>query len=773
VRVQQLERALREAEQRLSRLQQEHAGLQTGPIQQTLFDADTELAAIGEELTRLQERAETLDRDIAALREERSSRETALSDSRQALGAARARIASLEALQQAALRQDDKDLTGWLDRHGWRERERLADALRVDGGWELAVEHVLDALLQAPLLSESERLRDVPAQGPKAGAALVSGAGAGSGVQVPPASLAAQVQGPAALVELLVNVHVAESTEAAIALLDTLPPSASVVTRDAVWRGRGWVRYPSVEPDHSGVLARGAELRELRDQAQAHADAVDEGQARLAELQARMRTGELERRDAGGKLDQLRSRQAQRLAFRQAQAVRLEQTESRARQLAQDIEQLQAGHARQAAELEEARASLARQEADAESARAARDAAQQQLVRARDEAQQARAQAARAVQRAGEAQAQHAARAAAVAALERSCQELDAQRAAAEMQLQALRERGQAEAAPLQQHEAAVGEAREQVEAARARLLAAREVLARAETLRADALHSRRQLEAEKDETVERAQQARIELENLRARREGVEAQFAETGFSRSELEPTLEPQASPAAWEEKLAQLGRRIDRLGAINLAAIQELDEARERETYLAAQHADVSQALATLEEAIRKLDGETQDRFRQTFERVDGIFRDRFPKLFGGGEAYMELTGEDLLDAGVRIMARPPGKRNSTIQLLSGGEKAMTAVALLLALFELNPAPFCLLDEVDAPLDDANVGRFCEVLREMSQRVQFIIITHNKITMELARQLHGVTMQEPGVSRLVSVDVEQALAYAARSDRAVEA
>ena len=142
----------------------------------------------------------------------------------------------------------------------------------------------------------------------------------------------------------------------------------------------------------------------------------------------------------------------------------------------------------------------------------------------------------------------------------------------------------------------------------------------------------------------------------------------------------------------------------------------------------------------------------------------MFRDRFPKLFGGGEAYLELTGEDLLDTGVRVMARPPGKRNSTIHLLSGGEKAMTAVALLLALFQLNPAPFCLMDEVDAPLDDANVGRFCEVVREMSQNVQFIIITHNKITMELARQLHGVTMQEPGVSRLVSVDIEQAVELA---------
>ncbi|MDP9142731.1 MAG: AAA family ATPase, partial [Pseudomonadota bacterium] len=204
-----------------------------------------------------------------------------------------------------------------------------------------------------------------------------------------------------------------------------------------------------------------------------------------------------------------------------------------------------------------------------------------------------------------------------------------------------------------------------------------------------------------------------------------------------------------------------RRVERLGAINLAAIEELEEAQGREKYLGEQHDDLHGALEMLEEAIRKIDTETRELFKQTFDKVDTVFRDRFPKLFGGGEAYLELTGDNLLDTGVRVMARPPGKRNSTIHLLSGGEKAMTAVALLLALFQLNPAPFCLMDEVDAPLDDANVGRFCEIVREMSQNVQFIIITHNKITMELAQQLHGVTMQEPGVSRLVSVDLEQAV------------
>jgi chromosome segregation protein len=198
---------------------------------------------------------------------------------------------------------------------------------------------------------------------------------------------------------------------------------------------------------------------------------------------------------------------------------------------------------------------------------------------------------------------------------------------------------------------------------------------------------------------------------------------------------------------------------------LAAIDEFKEQSERKEYLDAQLDDLQSALSTLEGAIRKIDRETKSRFRDTFANVNEGFKNLFPKLFGGGHAYLELTGDDLLSAGVTVMARPPGKRNSTIHLLSGGEKALTAVALVFSIFELNPAPFCLLDEVDAPLDDANVGRFCDIVRSMSDKVQFVFITHNKVTMELARQLTGVTMQEPGVSRLVSVDLDEAVRMAA--------
>ncbi|EDN71954.1 chromosome segregation protein SMC [Beggiatoa sp. SS] len=194
---------------------------------------------------------------------------------------------------------------------------------------------------------------------------------------------------------------------------------------------------------------------------------------------------------------------------------------------------------------------------------------------------------------------------------------------------------------------------------------------------------------------------------------------------------------------------------------MAAFEEFEEQNERKQYLDNQTDDLNQALNSLENAIKTIDKETRIRFQQTLEQVNNFLQTMFPRLFGGGEASLQLTGDDILKAGVAIMARPPGKRNTHIHLLSGGEKALTAIALVFAIFELNPAPFCMLDEVDAPLDDSNVSRFCTLVKAMSERVQFIFISHNKITMEIADQLIGVTMQEAGVSRLVAVDIDMAV------------
>jgi chromosome segregation protein len=260
-------------------------------------------------------------------------------------------------------------------------------------------------------------------------------------------------------------------------------------------------------------------------------------------------------------------------------------------------------------------------------------------------------------------------------------------------------------------------------------------------------------------------EQQRIGNQSLQVQRENIHKLLVESEHQIEDVLQQMPEDANEAEWQRSLERVANRIARLGPINLAAIDEYNLQSERKNYLDAQNEDLVTALETLESAIRKIDKETRNRFRDTFEKVNGGLQELFPRVFGGGSAYLEMTGDDLLNTGITIMARPPGKKNSTIHLLSGGEKALTAIALVFSIFQLNPAPFCILDEVDAPLDDANTGRYARLVKEMSDKVQFIYITHNKISMELADQLMGVTMHEPGVSRLVSVDVDEAAELAA--------
>jgi chromosome segregation protein len=238
-------------------------------------------------------------------------------------------------------------------------------------------------------------------------------------------------------------------------------------------------------------------------------------------------------------------------------------------------------------------------------------------------------------------------------------------------------------------------------------------------------------------------------------------AQLQEAHADEAMLETQAAGAPRPSALQAEITRLGQAIAELGAVNMAALEELRSSEERKDYLDSQATDLEEAVRTLEDAIRRIDRETRELLRETFESVNRHFGSLFPTLFGGGEARLNMTGEEILDAGVQVMAQPPGKRNSSIHLLSGGEKALTAIALVFSLFQLNPAPFCLLDEVDAPLDDANTVRFCDLVKRMSAQTQFLFISHNKITMEMASQLIGVTMPESGVSRVVAVDIDEAL------------
>ena len=261
-------------------------------------------------------------------------------------------------------------------------------------------------------------------------------------------------------------------------------------------------------------------------------------------------------------------------------------------------------------------------------------------------------------------------------------------------------------------------------------------------------------------------QEEKMKAQELSVRLETITESIRAERYVLEELLAALPNDASEESWLEKSERLAQKIEAIGPVNLVAIEEYEEQAERKTYLDAQHADLMEALDTLAGVIHKIDKETKERFKSTFDELNAGFADFFPSLFGGGSAVLQLTEDDLLTTGVTVMARPPGKRNSTIHLLSGGEKALTAVALMFALFRLNPAPFCILDEVDAPLDDRNVERYCKTLRSLSEVSQLVVITHNKITMESADVLLGVTMGEPGVSSIVSVDIDEAVKLAAQ-------
>ena len=256
-------------------------------------------------------------------------------------------------------------------------------------------------------------------------------------------------------------------------------------------------------------------------------------------------------------------------------------------------------------------------------------------------------------------------------------------------------------------------------------------------------------------------EQSRLNEQEARLHFEQCQAGLVENGLNEPELAAGLAENAKASDFVRKTMQVQQQVVELGAVNLAAIQELATETERKTYLDSQMLDLTQATETLEAAIKKIDSETRDKLMHTYNTVNGHFNELFGTLFGGGQAKLELLGDEILDTGLQVFAQPPGKKNTTIQLLSGGEKALTAIALVFALFRLNPAPFCLMDEVDAPLDDSNTERFCNMVKKMSEKTQFLFVSHNKITMEMAQQLIGVTMQESGVSRIVDVDIQAAL------------
>ncbi len=765
-RIDHLERQLAQLAQRLERIEQEARQLDSSALEGEISELQQTAGEREQKARTLQEELERLRSHIENLREQNRSQQRGLHEAQSALQDQRGRLSSLQALQQAALGDQDGTVVQWLERQGLADAPRLAKQLDVDSGWERAVETVLGFNLEAVCVDGFDDIAGALAELDQGALALVD-TGAGGSAASPDAAvpLSSKVRAPWPLDGLLGGVYAADDINAALALRAHLAPHESAVTPEGVWIGSAWLRVARNQDEHAGVLEREKEINQLEksvDESSARIAALEEAleatrselqqaEARREELQVEANLAHRQFSDARAQLESRRNRLEQ--IHKRTETLRREADEIRAQQQA-DTETLNSARSR----LHEALALLDTLADQREQLEADRDRLRKALEEARSEAQRDRdlahelALKNRSLHTEQDTTRQNLERMHGQQAhLNQRRMELRQSLADGEEPLKKLEEELAVQLQKRLEVENELADERRKVEAIEHRLR--------------EQEQARHRKEQETQTLRDQLGRERLLWQEFKVRAETLLEQISASGFELATLVEEMPEDANIEGWEQEAERLASRIQRLGPINLAAIEEFEEQSERKKYLDAQHADVSDALETLENAIRRIDRETRTRFKETYDKVNAGFQATFPRLFGGGHAYLELTGEDLLDTGVAVMARPPGKRNSTIHLLSGGEKALTAVALVFSIFELNPAPFCMLDEVDAPLDDANVGRFCDMVREMSERVQFIFITHNKITMDLANQLTGVTMHEPGVSRLVAVDIDEAVQMAA--------
>ncbi|WP_337880870.1 chromosome segregation protein SMC [Rheinheimera sp.] len=633
----------------------------------------------------------------------------------------------------------------------WQQRQQqnagLLAQLEPEPAWALAVATALSGLQQATV---SDQHQAAPSQ-----AYVVR-----QSADKQQGSLAAVVKG--LVPDYFNQIRLAQSAEQALAQLPTLAPGQSLICQDGRWFGSNWGQLAQDQQDNSLVLQH--ELSQLQQELQQLAPELRQQQQELQQLDAQRQQQkqqllqQQQQKEAHQtKVQQLTTscllaEQQQRLSQQQLLQAELELNKTQ-QQLQHTTAQLELLHQQQD-ELQLALEQLTERQSPLE----------QQVQRTQQQVQQLRQQ---------------------YDACRQQVQQLRLEQQSAQKQLefqQQSLERGKAQQQQLQQRAQVVADQLEELAEPdtdpqeELQLLleqrAEQELLLAAQSQQLQHLDEQlRQLEQGQHGLNQLLTQKQRELADLQLSAEGYRVrannmleQLTELQVNFKELSESLPAEADEVQWQQQLEKTQDSISRLGPINLAAIDEFEQQDERKKYLDAQHQDLTDALDTLETAIRKIDRETRQKFKETFEQVNEGLQNLFPKVFGGGSAYLDLTEEDLLETGVTIMARPPGKKNSTIHLLSGGEKALTALSLVFSIFRLNPAPFCMLDEVDAPLDDANTGRFCNLVREMSETVQFIYISHNKIAMEMAAQLMGVTMQEPGVSRVVAVDVEDAVKMA---------
>jgi chromosome segregation protein len=757
---------LQQLQQRQERLKSEASGLDA-PDEAHLEELRMQLAENEEILAEAQARLADAQETVPRLDAERRAAQERVQKESAQIHQLEARLAALKQLQESV--QTEGKIQPWLDKHELGALPRLWKKLHVETGWEAALESVLRERLAALEVSNLDWVKAFATDAPPAKLAFYSPPVAGKPVDAPQGlrSLLSlvRIDDPglrAVLNEWLATTFVADDLAQALASRNQLPDGAAFVVKAGHIVTRVGVQLYASDSEQSGMLARAQEIENLTKQVRAQALLSDEAKANAVRADAAHTQGSQTLAEARAAAE----RATQRVHALQMDVLKLAQAHERYTQrntqigeeleeIAAQVDEQRALRAESEAAFERHDGEIAQLQARFEDNQLAFESLDEELTNARHELRE--------LERAA-SDASFAVRGLA-AKIDEYKRNIETAHDQSE-RIAGTLEDARAELETINEQTAQTGlQDALEVRAAREEALHAARVelddlTARLRQADEQRLMAERSLQPLRDKINE------LQLKEQAARISGEQfvEQLQAAGVDEAELAEKLTPDMKPSYLQGEVTRLNNAINALGPVNMAALEELAAATERKHFLDAQSADLNDAIGTLEDAIQKIDQETRALLQGTFDEVNRHFGELFPRLFGGGQAKLIMTGDEILDAGVQVMAQPPGKKNSTIHLLSGGEKALTATALVFAMFQLNPAPFCLLDEVDAPLDDANTERFANLVRAMSAKTQFLFISHNKIAMEMAQQLIGVTMQEQGVSRIVAVDMEAAAGFA---------
>ena len=756
-RIQHIEQLLRRLDERRTALSTEVSSFQASPAEKEMAQVQSDLTEVETVRAKIEAQRQDHRAQIQTLREQEKQTSEDYDSLRSQQQTLKGREASLEALQQAA-KGDDSEKK-WLADKGLANKPRLADSLVPTKGWELAVETVLGSYLQAiavdDVVASIDLLDDF-----KKGELLLISKGSVTKNSASKGRLLSDLVKADGIDGLLANIYAADTLAEALTLQSKLSGIESVVTPEGIWLGNNWLRVARDKDATAGFLKRKQELDQIAQQLTATDKKVSQLESTRSKNEAALKQLEQGRQELDAQHTEQQNKYTDLRSKLSGFEVQIEQFKARKQRAETELAEVEGQAKTETQNLSEARKTLeqAIEKMDVDSQQ------REELVRQRDQ-YRSELDSSRETADQDRSQRQH---------LEMRQRSLTTQLESVregisrlQVQVERLGERReQLKAAfnikedPSENHKVELEKALSSRLAVEENLNEARSAVETLEFQMREQEKTRGELDQETQKAQGKLEQQRLSAQEITTLSGTIESQINEKQGVLTELLKTLDEDSAIVDWEENLQAMANRIQRLGPINLAAIDEYKLESERKDYLDQQNNELEEALTTLRNAIQKIDRETRTKFKDTFEFVNTHIQELFPKLFGGGHAYLEMVGDDLLDAGVALMARPPGKKNSSIHLLSGGEKALTAIAMVFSIFKLNPAPFCMLDEVDAPLDDANVGRYASMLQEMSDQVQFIFISHNKISMEAASHLMGVTMHEPGVSRLVTVDVNQA-------------